>query len=714
MYIYVYIYMHLSSPAQGELSTRASSAPPSSAPDVAEVDGDEVTDEELAALEREVEGQLLEQVAGLGSKLESGKGEEQVGGVAHPALATLPAHAPAASAHPMATAKTAPPPSAPVAFEHPMATAKTAPPPSAPVASEHPMATAKTAPAPTAKTAPPPSFEHPMAKAKTAPPPCSTSSEHHPMAEAAPVPVPPPAAKASPPAPTVTGNLAHALLAGDGSLTPSMIYTPELEKQVSLQMEKWDDDELEKRVKNAPNHPEFQAYCTAVRMEIGEAADEPDPWVFGSQEPCEDVMGFEMWIQGKNNILKALGLAPPAPNPLNKKAAASDPIVPTPHTMFFNKGPQVSEPAPSPAVAPHASEPSPTASPVAVAKAPQASEPSPTASPVAVANAPQASEPSPAASPVAVANAPQASEPSPAASPVAVAKAPQASEPSPAASPNAASPIEPPGTASANAATPLPNELSKAVDDVTDKTTDLNKATSATNRKEYMKFLRQANNPSIMPKALIPTFTSGDKLDLFRIWLQKGQDFSAVEVEVNRRNSQKKTAMARDRCLSRADLLATGRYSERDVQELIERKTALGEWIPDPNFPQREDLRQYKVNTDVASEVAHSREDIQSINATTAVSGTEALTLTEDGADFSEGAAPTIHSALRMPQLSLGSTGGGAGDEPGKGKAKGKGRKGKGKGKNENGDGDGNTETKPDKVLSPMDKAKLLRKSVFL
>ena len=174
-----------------------------------------------------------------------------------------------------------------------------------------------------------------------------------------------------------------------------------------------------------------------------------------------------------------------------------------------------------------------------------------------------------------------------------------------------------------------------------------------------MKFLRQANNPSIMPKALIPTFTSGDKLDLFRIWLQKGQDFSAVEVEVNRRNSQKKTAMARDRCLSRADLLATGRYSERDVQELIERKTALGEWIPDPNFPQREDLRQYKVNTDVASEVAHSREDIQSINATTAVSGTEALTLTEDGADFSEGAAPTIHSALRMPQLSLGSTGGG-------------------------------------------------------
>ena len=90
------------------------------------------------------------------------------------------------------------------------------------------------------------------------------------------------------------------------------------------------------------------------------------------------------------------------------------------------------------------------------------------------------------------------------------------------------------------------------------------------------------------------------------------------------------------------------------------------------------------------------------------------MTLTEDGADFSEGAAPTIHDALRMPQLSLGSTSGGTGDEVGKGKGKGKGRKGKGKGRNENGDGDANTESKPDKVLSPLDKAKLLRKSVFL
>ena len=632
---------------------------------MAGVDGDEVTDEELAALEREVEGQLLEMEKGFVAG--SGKDEEKVGGVVHPAFApTLPAHAPAASEHPMATAKTAPPPSAPAAFEHQMATAKTAPPPSAPAASEHPMATAKTAPPPSAPAA----LEHPMATAKTAPPPppCSTSSEQHPMAKAATALVPVPKSfksppKASPPSPHVTANLAHASLAGDGSLTPSMIYTPELEKQVSLEMEKWADDEIEKRVRNAPNHPEFQAYCTAFRMEIGEAADEPDPWVFGSQEPCEDVMGFEMWVRGKNNILKALGLAQPAPNPLNKnEAVSSDPIVPTPHTMFFNKDSQ----APPLAKAPQVSEPAPSP---AVAKAPQASEPAP----------------SPA-----------------------VAKAPQASEP-----PQAASATESPGTASTTAA-PLPNELSKAVDDVANKTTDLNKATSATNRKEYMKFLRQANNPAIMPKALIPTFTSGEKLDLFRIWLQKGQDFSAVEVEVNRRNSQKKTALARDRCLSRADLLATGRYSEKDVQELIERKTALGEWIPDPNFPQREDLRQYKVNTDVASEVARTREDSQSINATTSVSATEALTLTEDGADFSEGAAPTIHDALRMPQLSLGSTSGGTGDEVGKGKGKGKGRKGKGKGKNENGDGDANTESKPDKVLSPLDKAKLLRKSVFL
>ena len=135
----------------------------------------------------------------------------------------------------------------------------------------------------------------------------------------------------------------------------------------------------------------------------------------------------------------------------------------------------------------------------------------------------------------------------------------------------------------------------------------------------------------------------------------------------------------------------------------------MGEWIPDPNFPDRIDLRQYRVNSEVTAEVQHTREDSQNIVSHTHVSHAEALTLTEEGADFADASAPSIHDVV-----------GGEGAPMGNGaeaESKGKGKKGRGKGKGKKGDAANagpNQEPEPDKPPTPLEKAKALKKVVFL
>ena len=141
------------------------------------------------------------------------------------------------------------------------------------------------------------------------------------------------------------------------------------------------------------------------------------------------------------------------------------------------------------------------------------------------------------------------------------------------------------------------------------------KPTSATHRNEYMAYLRAARNPSKLPPALRSTFAAvgAQRLDLFQLWMEKSKDFSLVEIEIQRRNVQRQTATSRNLCLSRAQLLASGRYTEDDVNDLIRRRTESGAFIPDPNFPDRIDLRQYLVNAETAAENARVREDSQAI-----------------------------------------------------------------------------------------------------
>ena len=216
-----------------------------------------------------------------------------------------------------------------------------------------------------------------------------------------------------------------------------------------------------------------------------------------------------------------------------------------------------------------------------------------------------------------------------------------------------------------------------------------------------------------MAKSLIPAFTAGgeNRLDLFRTWLEKGQDFALVEIEVSRKNSQKQKAKTKEKCMSKRELEQDPRYTPEDVKELIERKTRLGEYINDPNFPSREDLRQYIVNSETVQENQHVREDTQAVNSTTSVTPVEALTLTEEGAVFAAGAHPSIRglveSVVPTEEEPKGKT-------KGKGKGKTKGKKGKNKEGQAEGDGGTNPEEVPDKPPTPLAKAIILKKAVFL
>ena len=218
-----------------------------------------------------------------------------------------------------------------------------------------------------------------------------------------------------------------------------------------------------------------------------------------------------------------------------------------------------------------------------------------------------------------------------------------------------------------------------------------------------------------MAKTLVPTFMAGGeaRLDLFRTWLEKSQDFQEVEVEVNRRNSQKEKAELKDKCMSKRELEQDPRYTPEDVKELIDRKTKLGEYVADPIFPDRVDLRRYIVNAEISKKSQHIREDSQQVGSTMRVTAEEGLLLTEDGGDFASGNTPTIQSLMGKGVVE------GTGGTPPPTIAPKKRAKAKAKSQPNPPAPDGAapgepTDPEPTKPPTPLEKAILLKKSVFL
>ena len=546
---------------------------------------------------------------------------------------------------------------------------------------------------------------------------------------------PPPEASAhASPKPEVSGNLA----AGLGELLPSELHDAKVEEMIQNRFAKLDEDQLDQALKMAPLHPDYESYVRGIKTEIG--VEYEDEWKFGEEEPFLDLVGLHSYAYSLQQFRDRLAMGHPVPDKVSKAlpAQALHPALAaanaaTPAAAAAAKAPPSEHPSvkmPAPATIAKAQTPAapatavaqvetPAAPATAVAKAeppvpPQVSaDATPTAPATAVAKAgPQV----PATTPT----APATAVPAPA---TAVAKAePQApATTSPGATPTAPATGEPqvpampsPAATAAKASPPQPpaaSQLSHQVDQIAEVTLP----TSVTHRSEYMAYLRAARNPSKMCQSLVPMFRGEQKLDLFRLWLSKGKDFAKCEIEVKRLNMQRQTAQATNSCLSRAQLEATGKYSSKDLDDLIARKTAKGEYIDDPNFPGREDYRQYVVNTEVAATTARIREDSQQVSSTASITAQEALSLAEDGCDFGNDTHPSIHALSKEVGVTAGALPTPETENKGGGKG-GKGRRRKGSGKGQRGDqeGNGNGEPQPDKLQTPLEKATSLKTKVLL
>ena len=583
----------------------------------------------------------------------------------------------------------------------------------------------------------------------------------------------PPVTPSLPPAPPVntepevTGNLAKGL---DDGILPGDLYDAKVEEMITARFEKLDDHQFKKLLQAAPVHPDYDTYCRGIKVELGL----DDDWCFGRDEPMLDMVGLHCWAFSRQQLRDRLALGeltagkeggndgrgvgpvgggggsskppplvhpshletPPQPPPKAAaptavEKAASPAVEKAASAAIANAAHPAVEQAASPAVEKAASAAIANAAHPAVEQAASPAVEKAASAAIAKAAHPAVGEvPSPAvekAAPAAIANAahPAVGEvPSPA---VEKAKSPAVEVPSPsvekaaaetAAAPEPVTPAKAAGTLGGGLtvkapAMPPPSTLSARVDEVAAQVAEENGngPNSVTHRPEYMAYLRAARNPSKMCKSLIPMFRGDQKLDLFRIWLEKGRDFSRCEVEVKRRNLQSTSAKSKDVAMSVAQLEATGRYSKEDIQELVKRKKEQGAYIQDPNFPGREDLYQYVINQETSAEMAHTREDSQEVSSAAVLEGQEALALTEDGCDFAANTAPTIRSLMN-------DLGGVAGEAPAAGptpKAKATARKGKGKGKGQSKGKEGDTDKapEPDKLPTPLAKATTLKGKVL-
>ena len=239
---------------------------------------------------------------------------------------------------------------------------------------------------------------------------------------------------------------------------------------------------------------------------------------------------------------------------------------------------------------------------------------------------------------------------------------------------------------------------------------------SSTHRKEWAVFTRQSRNPAKMSQELQPMMEgSHSRLDLFRMWLDKAQSFAACEVEIRRRNVQRQTASNSELAMSRRMLEQDPRYSKEDVEDLVRCRTAEGRYTVDPNFPQREDLRLYLVHDKIALDNSNVREDSQQVRGFARLDGHEALSLTDDGADFASQApsipAPATLMSTQGLQAALGEK---AGDAEPKAKAKGKPRARKAKGKAATEEDPNAPSPEPVVPKTPLEKATALKKTVHL
>ena len=255
-----------------------------------------------------------------------------------------------------------------------------------------------------------------------------------------------------------SGNLAQALRGGGGMITPSQLATQELEDEVEKELKLLlTDQQFEAKMEECRNHPEFNSYCEGIRYELGFESDVEGAaaWEWGEQEPYLDVLGFLVWVKAKTNMLHALGVGPAV--------------------------------TPAPVKAP----PGPTAE-VAKVEAPKVA--TPPALPPAPVETPKVVQ-TPALPPAPVETPRVVQQPALPPAPVGTPALPPAQLTAPA-------PVPSPPQA-VGSGVPAPSDLSGHVEQVVSEVKKDTKPNSTTHRKEYMAFLRAANNPILFLFSLL-------------------------------------------------------------------------------------------------------------------------------------------------------------------------------------------------------------------
>ena len=140
--------------------------------------------------------------------------------------------------------------------------------------------------------------------------------------------------------------------------------------------------------------------------------------------------------------------------------------------------------------------------------------------------------------------------------------------------------------------------------------------------------------------------------DLFNMWITHAGDFGQCALEISRVNSQSRTANATTVTWSKKQIVQSGRYSESEITELIDRLTKEKKYIDDPNFPGVEHLRRFQIVDDISATDQRKQEDRQTISNTGNVAHAEAIQLSGEGlAGFSHFQQPYTYIYIAFKHI---------------------------------------------------------------
>ena len=149
---------------------------------------------------------------------------------------------------------------------------------------------------------------------------------------------------------------------------------------------------------------------------------------------------------------------------------------------------------------------------------------------------------------------------------------------------------------------------------------------STLNRNEYMVFLRRGKQLDEDDPAKKMFDTGGHQgRELFKLWMQSSKDFAQVQVEVSRKRTERTRANSKEGGMTRLEISNSGKYTEAEVTELVERLERQGHFIHDPNFPDRKDKYLYFVHQDISMSRQSEREDSTTLTGTLQVQDQETL-----------------------------------------------------------------------------------------